>query len=440
MGYVFISYSTKNQASADAMRELLKCKGIETWMAPGDIPPGSKYAQVINRAVKECACLLLMLSQDAQNSVWVAKEVERAVNYRKPVIPVRIEDVILNDEFELYISTDQVVAVQKIVQDSEDIKKLLRSVTAYTESGETVCEEAAVDQTEDRGLSAASEMPEKDLRPGSVIDGKYQIVSMLGSGIFARVYLAEHVITKKKWAVKIIENTEENFSRFAARVSVEISILNRLSHPGLPSIADMIQTDRYLMVVMDYIEGVPLSRVIAEQGAISEVRVIEWAGQLCGVLGYLHTQIPAIIHNDIHPRNIMLKSDGKISLIDFGTALEYSAYPDEDTARIGTTYYAAPEKYEGVIDKRTDIYALGMTLYALVIGKDPSQPPYAIYPIRQKNPHVSLGLEYIIGKCMERNPEDRYQDLREMQYDLDHIDKLSQKLARKRGIRRFFSR
>ena len=251
MGYVFISYSTKNQASADAMRELLKCKGIETWMAPGDIPPGSKYAQVINRAVKECACLLLMLSQDAQNSVWVAKEVERAVNYRKPVIPVRIEDVILNDEFELYISTDQVVAVQKIVQDSEDIKKLLRSVTAYTESGETVCEEAAVDQTEDRGLPAASEMPEKDLGPGSVIDGKYRIVSMLGSGIFARVYLAEHVITKKKWAVKIIENTEENFSRFAARVSVEISILNRLSHPGLPSIADMIQTDSYLMVVMD---------------------------------------------------------------------------------------------------------------------------------------------------------------------------------------------
>ena len=93
-----------------------------------------------------------------------------------------------------------------------------------------------------------------------------------------------------------------------------------------------------------------------------------------------------------------------------------------------------------MIDKRTDIYALGMTLYALVIGKDPSQPPYAIYPIRQKNPHVSLGLEYIIGKCMERNPEDRYQDLREMQYDLDHIDKLSQKLARKRGIRWFFSR
>ena len=106
MGYVFISYSTKNKILAEAMRDLLKSEGVETWMAPKDIPAGSKYAQVINRSIKDCSCFLLMLSNDAQNSVWVAKEVERAVNYRKPVIPVQIENVALNDEFELYISTD----------------------------------------------------------------------------------------------------------------------------------------------------------------------------------------------------------------------------------------------------------------------------------------------------------------------------------------------
>lgn len=128
MGYAFISYSTKNQSAADAMHELLKSEGIETWMAPGDIPAGSKYAKVINRAVKDCACFILMLSDDAQNSVWVSKEVERAVNYRKPIIPVQIEDVVLNDEFELYISTDQVVAVRKIDKDTQEIKSLLLSV------------------------------------------------------------------------------------------------------------------------------------------------------------------------------------------------------------------------------------------------------------------------------------------------------------------------
>ncbi len=120
--YAFISYSTKNQASADTMRDLLRENGIKTWMAPGDIPAGSKYAKVINRAVKDCACFVLMLSEDAQNSVWVEKEVERAVNYRKPIIPVQIEDVVLNDEFELYISTDQVVAIQKIDIEAKEIK------------------------------------------------------------------------------------------------------------------------------------------------------------------------------------------------------------------------------------------------------------------------------------------------------------------------------
>ena len=131
MGYAFISYSTKNQSMADAMCNLLKDCGIETWMAPGNIPAGSKYAQVINRAVKNCSCFVLILSEDAQNSVWVAKEVERAVNYRKPIIPVQIENMVLNDEFELYISTDQVIAIQKINKDAREIKSLLTSIRNF---------------------------------------------------------------------------------------------------------------------------------------------------------------------------------------------------------------------------------------------------------------------------------------------------------------------
>lgn len=121
--YVFISYSTKNQLEADALRQLLIDNGISTWMAPGDIPAGSKYAQVISKAVKNRACFILLLSENAQNSVWVAKETERAVNYRKPIIPVQIEDVRLNEEFEMYISTDQIVAVPKIDNSSSEIRK-----------------------------------------------------------------------------------------------------------------------------------------------------------------------------------------------------------------------------------------------------------------------------------------------------------------------------
>lgn len=136
MSRVFISYSTKNQSVADSMYYLLKDLGIEAWMAPNDIPAGSKYAEVINRAIKSCSCFLLMLSKDAQNSVWVAKEVERAVNYRKPIIPIQIEDITLNDEFELYISTNQIIAIQKIDKDENEFRRLLSRIRSLVDESE----------------------------------------------------------------------------------------------------------------------------------------------------------------------------------------------------------------------------------------------------------------------------------------------------------------
>lgn len=130
MGYAFISYSTKNQAPADSMRAMLSGRGIETWMAPYDIPIGSRYAQVINQAVKDCACFVLLLTDAAQNSVWVAKEVERAINYKRVIIPIQLEDIQLNDEFELYISSNQIVAVRKI-DDGEPMMKRIVDTIEY---------------------------------------------------------------------------------------------------------------------------------------------------------------------------------------------------------------------------------------------------------------------------------------------------------------------
>jgi len=135
VGYAFISYSTKKQDAAEAMRNLLKKNQIEVWMAPWDIPVGSRYADVITKAIKNCSCVVLMLSKASQESIWVSKEVERAVSYRKPIVPVQIEDVVLTDEFELYISTDQIVAVSKIAEDSEEIKKIIRGVSGFIKDG-----------------------------------------------------------------------------------------------------------------------------------------------------------------------------------------------------------------------------------------------------------------------------------------------------------------
>ena len=137
MGYVFISYSTANQSSADALRNVFSKHGYATWMAPYDIPPGRKYAEVINKAIKGCDCFALLLTSQSQDSIWVAKEVERAVHYRKLLIPISLENIVLNDEFEFYISSDQIVPVKTISEDTAEIKRILQTLSVYVGKSNT---------------------------------------------------------------------------------------------------------------------------------------------------------------------------------------------------------------------------------------------------------------------------------------------------------------
>lgn len=139
MGYAFISYSTKNQASADAMRELFNKHNIDTWMAPYDIPAGSKYAAVITKAIRDCSCFVLLLSNDSQASEAVDSEVElAALTFKKSIITVELEKVILNDAFTFYIHNKQIIAAHKIDKDSREIKQILEAVKAYTNADEEI--------------------------------------------------------------------------------------------------------------------------------------------------------------------------------------------------------------------------------------------------------------------------------------------------------------
>lgn len=133
MGYVFISYSTKHQQAADAIKDLFNRNGIKTWMAPYDIPGGFEYAAVINDALKDCSCLAFIFTDAAQNSRWVRKELERAINYNKVIIPIKLEDVEMNSAIEFYLSDFQVIPVRKIDETSEDMKKVLESVKTFTD-------------------------------------------------------------------------------------------------------------------------------------------------------------------------------------------------------------------------------------------------------------------------------------------------------------------
>lgn len=265
------------------------------------------------------------------------------------------------------------------------------------------------------------------LEIGSLVDGKYKILRVVGKGGMSVVYQAVNEKANKIWAIKEVrKDGVQNFEVVKQNLIVETELLKRFSHPNLPSIIDVIDTDDSFLIVMDYIEGNSLSKAIETSGAQSQDDVIEWSKQLCDVLGYLHSRKPPIIYRDMKPANVMLKPDGNISLIDFGTAREFKSSSVEDTTCLGTQGYAAPEQYggHGQTDARTDIYCLGATMYHLITGHNPSMPPYEMYPIRQWNPMLSSGLEEIIIKCTQRNPNDRYQSCAELLYALEHFQDL----------------
>lgn len=280
--------------------------------------------------------------------------------------------------------------------------------------------------------------PAEKLSFGMLIDGRYKIIQEVGRGGTSIVYLAMDIRLNKLWAVKVVK--KESITEFAVvkqSLTAETALLKKLAHPSLPRIVDMIDDGESFMIIMDYIEGSSLDSILQECGVQSEDTVIDWAKQLCDVLSYLHAQNPQIIYRDLKPANVILKPSGRLTLIDFGTAREYKEQNLADTVCLGTMGYAAPEQFGGIgqTDQRTDIYSLGITLYFLCTGLNPAQPPYEMVPIRQIRKELSRGLEFIIDKCTQRDPAERYQTATELMNDLNNIEKINSRLHRKNLIR-----
>lgn len=267
---------------------------------------------------------------------------------------------------------------------------------------------------------------------GTVIDGKYEVLREIGRGGMSVVYLAMDTHLNKQWAVKEIrkKGSGKNDEIVVNSLLAEANMMKRLDHPSLPRIVDIIDNGVTIYVVMDYIEGESLDKILNEYGAQSEERVIGWAKQLCDALGYLHSQKPPIIYRDMKPANVMLKPEGNIKIIDFGIAREYKEQNLADTTVLGTKGYAPPEQYSGQTDARSDIFALGMTMHHLLTGIDPRNgEPYA--PVRQWNPELSEGIEIIIDRCVEPAAENRYQSCSDLLYDLEHPELITRGFKKK---------
>ena len=267
---------------------------------------------------------------------------------------------------------------------------------------------------------------------GTVIDGKYQILKEIGRGGMSVVYLAMDTHLNKQWAVKEIRKrgSGKNDEIVVNSLLAEANMMKRLDHPALPRIVDIIDNGITIYVVMDYIEGESLDKILNEFGAQPEEKVINWAMQIADALSYLHSQKPSIIYRDMKPANVMLKPEGNIKIIDFGIAREYKEQSLADTTVLGTKGYAPPEQYSGQTDPRSDIFALGMTMHHLLTGVDPrSGEAYA--PVRQWNPEVSEGVEIIIDRCVQPAAENRYQNCADLIYDLEHPELITKGFKKK---------
>lgn len=278
------------------------------------------------------------------------------------------------------------------------------------------------------------------LQIGSLVEGKYKILSKIGEGGMSVVYMAINEKVNKTWAIKEVrKNGTMDLNAVTQGLTAEIDTLKKLSHPNMPSIIDVIDEDDNYIIIMDYIEGQSLNKILESEGAQSEEDVVKWAIQICDVLSYLHSQNPAIIYRDMKPHNIMLKPDGNIKIIDFGTAKTYDVDYGQTTG-LGTAGYAAPEQYidrkMGRTDARTDIYGLGITMYHLLTNVDPTKNIIKVKSIREVNPSLSHGLDLIVQKCTQELPSERYQSCAELMYDLENYGIL-EPLHKKKQKRKF---
>ena len=253
------------------------------------------------------------------------------------------------------------------------------------------------------------------LEPDTRLSNRYRIIEKLGSGGMGAVYRAHDENLDVEVAVK------ENFFvsvESARQFAREARVLFQLKHPGLPSVIDHFTIpDQGQYLVMDYIQGQDARHILERTGGpLDQAEVMRWAKEILETLQYLHTRKPPIIHRDIKPANIKITPAGQPMLVDFGLAKEFD--PTKSTtvgAKAFTPGFAPPEQYgQARTDPRTDVYALGATLYNLLTYQLPADGlrramgKEQLTPVRELNPLVSPEVAAAIEKATQVKPEDRF--------------------------------
>lgn len=267
---------------------------------------------------------------------------------------------------------------------------------------------------------------------GKKLDGRYELLELIGVGGMADIYKARDITEDRVVAVKILKNEFVGSEDFIRRFRNESKAIALLSHPNIVKIFDVGFTDKLQFIVMEYIDGMTLTDYISKQGVLKWRDVVHFTMQILKALQHAHDR--GIVHRDIKPQNVMLLSDGTIKVMDFGIA-RFNRETDKTMSEkaIGSVHYISPEQARGdATDERSDIYSVGIMIYEMLTGKKPfdGDSPVAIALMHMQsqakkmseiNNSIPEGLEEIAEKAMQKEPSKRYQTAGEMMKDIEEF-------------------
>ena len=268
---------------------------------------------------------------------------------------------------------------------------------------------------------------------GRLLDNRYEILEVIGTGGMAVVYKARCHRLNRLVAIKILKDEYSQDEEFRRRFHAEGQAVAMLSHPNIVQVYDVSSTDNADYIVMELIDGITLKQYMEKKGVLNWKETLHFAMLIGKALEHAHSR--GIIHRDIKPHNVMVLKNGSVKVTDFGIARVVSKSNTLTKEALGSVHYISPEQAKGGrVDNRSDLYSLGVVMYEMMTGRPPydgeSPVAVAIQHINggavmpsTLNPNIPGGLEQIIMKTMALEPASRYVSATAMLYDMDEFRK-----------------
>ena len=455
---LFISHSSGDEEAARELRADLEAAGYSCWMAPDDMDGSDPWAEQILSAIENSRAMVVLISDNANRSNHVSREVNLALGRKRAVLPIRIENVPPEASLEYLLSLVQRIDAfpPPISAHKDRILKRLDSLLrreaeragaagvaagAVLPSEEAPTQPIAVEKPHvEPAQPAPASIAPMAIGPGATVAG-FTIDKVLGEGGMATVYRAEQGEPKRAVALKVIRADHAADPTYRERFLAEKDTLASLEHPSIVPIYAAGAAQGVLYIAMRLVDGPDLSGRLNEVGRLSLADTIATLQPIADAIDYAHDM--GVVHRDLKPSNIILDKRGRPYLTDFGLGkrIDKSQGLSEPGVAVGTLEYMAPEQFSGVGDPalapRIDVYALGCVAYACLTGLAPfrgDSPERVMYAhlydtipsVRATRPDLPPAVDTVLRRALSKNPADRFETGRQLIDGLEAAERVTE--------------